>query len=1269
MSVRKPQKKGTVSKGELVFDQNLNPLQSKKPKKISLQAYLSNRSAISTYRGEQGVRRFDNNTVPQLKQGHSVGHGHLLNIPHHVAVAPQYPHLGHVPRISEKQPTYQTLEPSTPSHGQSQKNFVDLSESTEIAQDALSEAMDMSSDDDDSGDDLSEIMDVSSGPEAYDISSDEEVPNKAIGGTTSSAMNLKCEQGTDDKTLFSIEPTITSNPLAKNNRALIDSTSDATSQTARTSTTPSRISAPSSNTSAGPSHSNESTDDSAAPFDSLKAPLRPASLSSELSPAKSTTPPALKPISSAPKLIQRRNLPKGKRLRFSDFQPRSSIPSNIPPTVIAQQGIHAAYSSRLNPFSLHPDEYRLLRDHICHLHVTAYLNVRNRILRLWVRNPLVSVTTEEAAGCAQSTRWLGLAEVAYEWLIRRGYINFGCVQVPDTSDVFIRRYKAKRYQRKTVVVIGAGMSGIGCARQLEGLLEHYKEKWTSIGQEPPRVVLLEGRNRIGGRVYSHPLRDQKTKGIPDQKRSTAEMGAHIIIGFDHGNPLNMIVRGQLALHYYPLKDNSTLHDIDGRVVNEERDSMVEKLYNDCLDRASVYRHRVDPPRTVEGDKTLIETGRDPIRDEGRSIADVEAETPYSLPNTQTEMVENVPGGMDKLTGKAHMITGPRRKQPPARAAEIMGWKLSSNVLAYHDLNLDVVAKASRYPTLGAAMDEAVKQYQFLLDLSPQDLRLLNWHYANLEYANAANVGKLSLGGWDQDAGNEFEGKHAQVIGGYQQVPRALLQSPTKLDLHTRKVVQRITYESDKNVATHGTRVLCEDGEVYEADHVVLTAPLGVLKSDTIQFDPPLPDWKYGPISRLGFGILNKVILVFSKPFWDVDQDMFGLLREPEVRDSVDQEDYIANRGRFYFFWNCIKTTGRPVLISLMAGDAAHQAENSDDAELVLEVTKELKKIFSTQTVPEPLETIVTRWGKDRFARGSYSYVGATSLPGDYENLARPVGRLHFAGEATCATHPATVHGAYISGLRAASEVIEDLIGPIEIPNPLVPWPNQGEDVSEPLLKLKMEHSYPTAKIPASIPKQTPLAPSAPSAPPAPPAPPATVEDRATILDAFENDILNHIFSKLGGRPITPIKPRANAFHIYTAAKISEMKKACDKARVAATGDPEAKANINDARIMTGERWRTATEEERRPYKEKQEFHKREYEEKMATLEARQTSWEIQAREIRRMYIQEHPDVMSQEEVQDMWKNLGVPSDFGDREKERRAKRMSGYAGPDNDMDL
>jgi len=33
------------------------------------------------------------------------------------------------------------------------------------------------------------------------------------------------------------------------------------------------------------------------------------------------------------------------------------------------------------------------------------------------------------------------------------------------------------------------------------------------------------------------------------------------------------------------------------------------------------------------------------------------------------------------------------------------------------------------------------------------------------------------------------------------------------------------------------------------------------------------------------------------------------------------------------------------------------------------------------------------------------------------------GRLHFAGEAAAADHPATVHGAWLSGLRAARALL------------------------------------------------------------------------------------------------------------------------------------------------------------------------------------------------------------------------------------------------------
>ncbi|KAL9102613.1 MAG: hypothetical protein Q9163_002257 [Psora crenata] len=1083
----------------------------------------------------------------------------------------------------------------------------------------------------------SEDMEISSGSEADDMSLDGSPHENTSRQPATETLQFPDSPRSRKGNYLSDCMDTSSGPEA-------DYESDDPSVSRVASTTPFNGSGASSHTSSAV-FSNDiriSIEDSKTSYSILKPPSPSSEVSSQLSPAKSITPAALKPSNEPSRSAPRRKMPRVKKVDFAEQRPRTAIPVHLAAATVAQQGIHAAYASRLSPFALHHQEYQLLRHHICHLHVTAYLNIRNRILRLWVRNPLVHVTAEEAAGCAQASRWLGLAKVAYEWLVRKGYINFGCLEIPDPPDLRVKRYKLKRAKKKTIAVIGAGMAGLGCARQLEGLIKHYREKWAAAGEDPPSIILLEGRNRIGGRIYSHPLKDQRSSLIPEKTRCTAEMGAHIIIGFDHGNPMSMIVRGQLALHYHTLKDNSSLHDTDGTVVKKRRDGMVEALYNDCLDRASAYRNRIQQPLTVEGDREMIESGRDPQRPGGPPISAVEAETPNIPAAFSNEGTENVPRGMDKLTGKAHMSSGPRKKEPPAVAAEAMGWRLGENVLSYDDLNLDAVAKSSKHPTLGAVMDEAVKQYQFLLDLTPQDMRLINWHYANLEYANAAIVGKLSLGGWDQDAGNEFEGPHAQIIGGYQQVPRAILQLPSRLDLRTRKTVKRIEYNIwSGNSKAAGAKIHCESGETLEADHVVLTSPLGVLKDRAIEFVPPLPDWKLGPINRLGFGILNKCVLVYEKPFWDVDQDMFGLLREPEVKDSLDQEDYVTNRGRFYFFWNCIKTSGRPVLISLMAGDAAHQVESASDVELVAEVTQELSKIFKEKQVPPPQESIITRWGKDRFARGTYSYVGPEALPGDYDVMAMRVGNLHFAGEATCATHPATVHGAYLSGLRAASEIIDDLLGPIEIPNPLVRWPTDGNT-----------ESYETP--PQGGQSQAQKLEQVPS-----PMPTELEETRTARLEAFEGEILDAIHKELGFRPSPPRNPRSNAFLLYTTDNWRAVKASVEAERLADASHPLPKSEAKDIRTIIGAKWGALSDEEKRPYREKAEAAKLANQMTALTYDHRLREWDRKAVEMRRKFIDEHPGVMSKEEEDNMWKALEVYGDFD--QPDRKAKRASGYA--------
>jgi len=44
-------------------------------------------------------------------------------------------------------------------------------------------------------------------------------------------------------------------------------------------------------------------------------------------------------------------------------------------------------------------------------------------------------------------------------------------------------------------------------------------------------------------------------------------------------------------------------------------------------------------------------------------------------------------------------------------------------------------------------------------LSSRDRQILDWHFANLEFANATPLSTLSLKHWDQDDDFEFSGSH------------------------------------------------------------------------------------------------------------------------------------------------------------------------------------------------------------------------------------------------------------------------------------------------------------------------------------------------------------------------------------------------------------------------------------------------------------------------------------------------------------------------------
>lgn len=334
--------------------------------------------------------------------------------------------------------------------------------------------------------------------------------------------------------------------------------------------------------------------------------------------------------------------------------------------------------------------------------------------------------------------------------------------------------------------------------------------------------------------------------------------------------------------------------------------------------------------------------------------------------------------------------------------------------------------------------------------------------------------------------------------------------------------------------------------------------------------------------------------------------MFGLLNEAEQQASLNPEDYTSRRGRFYLFWNCIKTSGKPTLVALMAGDAAHYAEATSDDQLIREVTDRLDKMFAPNDIPPPKEAIVTRWSKDPFARGSYSYVGPRTQAGDYDVMARPHGPLHFAGEATCGTHPATVHGAYLSGLRAAAEVVEGMIGPIQIPTPLV----------EKKVKLEQSVSYPTSGSTRTVEPEFKK---------------EIKNARLIEEEDYEASIIGEILTQLGERPIKPGRAGVNPFLLYTKDHWYICKQECDEKQRAASGNTNAKASKTEIRTALGLKWRTASPETKQPYLDQTQSAKDDAAASAATFKERVAAWDAMAARIRQEYIQKHPPPDGSEE--------------------------------------
>lgn len=285
--------------------------------------------------------------------------------------------------------------------------------------------------------------------------------------------------------------------------------------------------------------------------------------------------------------------------------------------------------------------------------------------------------------------------------------------------------------------------------------------------------------------------------------------------------------------------------------------------------------------------------------------------------------------------------------------------------------------------------------RFSGDAQQRLLRLMRGYYLENEYAaDLDELGAYELVAYEADNRKEDD----RLVGGYDVLIESLAQG---LDVRLGEVVTRVRLDAD------GVTVDTSRGS-YTADAVIVTLPVGVLRSGAIEFDPALPDAKSQAIQQIGVGDFEKVVMIFDQPFWPQTPHAFGFAA--------------SSSGGSPLLLNLQAVAGMPALVAMLTGSAGRAASAASDRDLTAQMIGQLRTMFGA-AAPAPRTVLRTRWHDDPYALGAYSYPGVGDLSSAIAELAAPIaGRIHFAGEATHAPWYSFAHGAYLSGIRAANEV-------------------------------------------------------------------------------------------------------------------------------------------------------------------------------------------------------------------------------------------------------
>jgi len=278
------------------------------------------------------------------------------------------------------------------------------------------------------------------------------------------------------------------------------------------------------------------------------------------------------------------------------------------------------------------------------------------------------------------------------------------------------------------------------------------------------------------------------------------------------------------------------------------------------------------------------------------------------------------------------------------------------------------------------------------------------------HESAGSLDDLSLWWWNSE--EVFGGVDGFPQRGFSELFNAHAQGAVQDVIETKSRVTTIDTTGELVKVVYTDTATNQSKEVM-THKVLVTVPLGVLKKQSIGFTPALPEKTLTAISSVGMGLLNKVVM-----FWKDNNDIFW----PK---SIEWLGAIATSNSIEIYNAYPVNGGKPVLVAFAYGNYAKELEDTfgtDTAAYQTEMTNQammvLRSMFGN-SIPDPMLTKVTQWGKDDLAYGSYSFNKVGMSQKAREDMCTPLqnNRIFFAGEACNNDYFGTTHGEWPSLLK------------------------------------------------------------------------------------------------------------------------------------------------------------------------------------------------------------------------------------------------------------